>query len=202
MSGDYVPDRLYARLYQPWTLPESEWPLAKEDWDRVMAITALPWHGRVLDVGSGDGTLSALLCSRNPKVSDVACFEPDIAQGNRMLEFWGWRWKKLGRYDEFPHDYPGPFDCALCAEVLEHLTPEDGAALLKQIRGVMQPGGMLVVTTPIPGGSRAVYPGHINVMGYPRLRSMLHAAGFDARESEYIPARGDAIWLLVVAHAV
>lgn len=190
----YVPDRLYARLWQPWTLPAEEHPRCAEDWLRVTTIAALPWSGRILDVGAGDGTLGAFLCSRHPGVS-MNAVEPDTDQNRKAGRLWaGW---PIVRGRTWPN---GPFDGALCAEVLEHLDPDVMIDLLERIRFRVTPGGMCVFSVvPCPHGTRAAYPGHINLMTASELTQALEDAGYDVGDVRTI---GDpAIWTMAVAYA-
>jgi cyclopropane fatty-acyl-phospholipid synthase-like methyltransferase len=206
MASDYVPDHLFARLFQPWTLPESEWTLCKEDWARVDAICALPWKGRVLDVGSGDGTLAAMVCSRNPLVENIDCLEPDRKQWDKLDDNWGtWPLTILEDFDPF-QEYL--YDSALCCEVLEHLTPEAGLALLKQIKTACKPGAMVCVTVPCCDGSRAHYPGHIRLFEQEAIELVIKKSGLrlDWCGGVFTPGvfttyPAPPIWWMVSCHA-
>lgn len=195
MAPEYVPDHLYARLFKPWILPESEWPLCREDWQRVDAICALPWKGHLLDVGSGDGTLAAMVLSRNPLAECVTAIEPDRHQHERALRHWG-AWK-IGMRADIP---AGPFDGALCCEVLEHLTPDDGLALLTQIKAACKPGAMVCLTVPYDLGTRADYPGHVRRFHDNTFLTLIEAAGLSLMGYQAIP-QGEPIWLMAVCHA-
>jgi SAM-dependent methyltransferase len=68
----------------------------------------------------------------------------------------------LGRYEsldvseEFPHDYTdldqvrGPFDAVLCLEVVEHLPLAAFEPLLTRLCDLLEPGGVLILSTPNP----------------------------------------------------
>ena len=194
--GD-VPDRLFSRLFQPWTLPESEWPLCKEDWSRVDAICDLPWTGRVLDFGSGDGTLAAMVCARNPLVMFVDGI--DTYPNYRARTQWA-KSRMLGRWSRIPA-LRAHYDCALCCEVLEHLTPEEGHAALVAIKAVLKPKGFLCVTVPYRGGSRAIYPGHIRTFSKTSLMNDVRAAGFRGVSEYTIAPYAYPIWICATARA-
>lgn len=200
-TSDYVHDRLYARLFQPWTLPESEWPLCKEDWARVDAICDLPWQGRLLDFGSGDGTLAAMVCSRNPRVEFVACVEQDIDQRIVIQGRWTQnRWPMMG-YLTTPKP-EAQFDGALCCEVLEHLTPQDTYTVLCNIKRVLKPGAMLCVTVPTSHGSRAAYPGHVTMFSALGIADLVEMAGFTRKRCvRELPSLDNDVWYWVVAYA-
>jgi SAM-dependent methyltransferase len=200
-----IPDHLFSRLFQPWTLPESEWPLCKEDWARVDAITALPWQGRVLDVGSGDGTLGAMVVARHPEVEYIQRIEPDPQQ----IPQTGWM---CGRYwpvsTSFHACLERHFDGALCCEVLEHLTPEAGLALLKQIKTACKPGARVCVTVPCCDGSRAHYPGHIRLFEQEAIELVIKKSGLrlDWCGGVFTPGvfttyPAPPIWWMVSCHA-
>jgi 2-polyprenyl-3-methyl-5-hydroxy-6-metoxy-1,4-benzoquinol methylase len=196
-NTEYVPDRLFARLFQPWTLPESEWPLCKEDWARVDAITRLPWKGHLLDFGAGDGTLAAMVASRNPLVVKVRGVEQDRQQCLKADALWEARDWPVYAWNTLPtsQDYDG----ALCCEVLEHMTPEEGHEVFCDIRRVLKPGSMLCVTVPWESGTRAVYPGHVRQFSWALLGKMLREAGFTLDEKLSTDIKG--IWLMAVCHA-
>ena len=201
MDDTYVPDHLFARLFLPRTLPESEHPLCREDWARVKAICALPWHGRLLDVGSGDGALAGMVCGLNALVTHIDCYEPDPVQKDVWNPFvYGWMidWH-VGMFK--PKEgvaYTG----ALCCEVLEHVSPSDGLQILSNIKQACAPGAMICVTVPFSGGSRATYPGHIQKFTGDSLRAMLINAGLGEPRLSFIRPNPDkhATWIMAVCH--
>ena len=196
---EYVPDHLYERLFQPWTLPESEWPLCKEDWARVDAITALPWGYSVFDVGGGDGTLAALLTSRCPG-SHVWCYDPDESQIQKARERWI-DWPITFTHQPIPDCFEGKFSGALCCEVLEHMTPEEGHKVLCDIKRVLKAGAMLCVTVPNQAGPRAAYPGHVREFTVAELARTVADAGFTITDGDAIGGKIIPVWFMAVARA-
>jgi SAM-dependent methyltransferase len=97
---------------------------------------------RALDLGCGDGRLSAELAALKLFGADVS---PLALERARM---------RLGadaQLVETDPDVPLPledsqFDLVLCAETLEHV--RDVQLFLSEIRRVLRPGGTLAVTTP------------------------------------------------------
>ena len=202
--SEYVADRLFSRLIQPWTLPKSDWRLCIEDWARVTAIIALPWSGRILDVGSGDGTLAATLLSVNPNVRFIEGVEQDPLQVERAFTLW------VDFVDPWPvtFDTEWPeagerFDGVLLCEVLEHMNPHDGAGLMVRALTCCTPGALVCVTVPSAGGSRAEYPGHVRKFTADSLRvDMINAGTTEPRLSFIQPDPDEhAIWIMGVAHA-
>lgn len=190
--SEYVPDRLYERLFQPWRFRAPDWPLCQEDWTRVDTITRFPWCGSLVDFGSGDGTLAAMVCSRNPLVYRVELVEQDASQTMKALH----RWKEWPLYEA--HNWTTlDYDGALCCEVLEHLTPEEGERVLLDIKRALKPGAMICATVPCAGGSRDMYPGHIRSFDEFALRDELDRLGF----GKIVSFRIDRIWYGVTALA-
>jgi SAM-dependent methyltransferase len=97
--------------------------------------------GRALDVGCGDGRLSALLDAGSVTLADVSPVALERARrrlpGARVVEIDPDATLPLG---------DGAFDLVLCAETIEHV--RDVQLLLSEIRRVLVPGGRLALTTP------------------------------------------------------
>jgi len=95
-------------------------------------------HGRVLDVGAGQGALSRRLLELGYQVD--AC---DLVPDNFRLEEVECR--RVWADCTLPFE-PATFDAAMAVEVVEHV---DGhRAFFAQIARVLKPGGVLVFTTP------------------------------------------------------
>jgi SAM-dependent methyltransferase len=82
-------------------------------------------------------------------------------------------WKKL------EDDYT-PFDVAVCFEVIEHMSVEDGDRLLAGIFGLLRPGGVAYLSTPVFDGLAAA--NHIHEYTIPELRQHIEGAGFRVLE--------------------
>jgi SAM-dependent methyltransferase len=97
---------------------------------------------RVLDVGCGDGYLSAILSARGYRVTGVerrGGYTSDFPGGVELVE----ADLELGLPVE------GAYDHVICADILEHLRrPQD---LLRDVRRVLAPGGRLVASLPNSG---------------------------------------------------
>jgi len=122
-----------------WRLvPEDPGPPAAELADFVQGL------GRVdaaLDLGCGDGRLSALLDAEQLTLADVS--DVALERAARRLP--------AARTVALEPDAPLPlpdnaFDLVLCAETIEHV--RDVQLLLSEVRRVLRPGGRLAVTTP------------------------------------------------------
>ncbi|MEN8152260.1 MAG: methyltransferase domain-containing protein, partial [Planctomycetota bacterium] len=87
---------------------------------------------RILEVGGGPNPRAARLAS-SVRDATVVTVDPDPAAAADHATV---------------DDAEGPFDLALCLETIEHLSLEDGRALLEAVRERMAPGGSLLVSTP------------------------------------------------------
>ena len=115
----------------------------------VEFVRSLGPVGRALDLGCGDGRLSAELQATELTLADVSPLALERAQ-RRLPD---------ARVQELEPDAPlpfgdGEFDLVLCAETLEHV--RDVQLLLSEARRVLRTGGTLAITTPANGGSTAM----------------------------------------------
>ena len=143
---------------------------------------------RALDLGCGDGCLSAELGALKLFAADVS---PVALERARM---------RLGadaQIVETDPDAPlpledSPFDLVLCAETLEHV--RDVQLFLSAIRRVLRPGGTLAVTTPAHSrltGLKLVVRGfkngfdplspHLRFFSKRSLARLLGELGYDVR---------------------
>ena len=96
-------------------------------------------------------TLAARLISQGSRVLDVGA-------GDRSLEE---KLRRVGLAVEYVSVDPGggadfatvaeakgPFDAAFLFEVVEHLEPDAGLDLVRSVKEVLKPGGLLLVSTP------------------------------------------------------
>lgn len=97
--------------------------------------------GKILDVGCGEGDLFARLPGRVVGVdSNRGQIERIRAEGHdaRLC-------------DVTALDFPdGTFSAVACRNVIEHLSPEAARAMVSEIVRVLEPGGTLVLVTPMP----------------------------------------------------
>jgi SAM-dependent methyltransferase len=123
-----------------YTFKPSRWS------SHTLLLGALPPDGagrRVLDVGCGPGYLASLLAERGYRVTGIEQPGPYTASFPAAVE--------LVEAD-LDHGLPalsGQFDYILCADILEHLRRPE--ILLRQLRAVLAPGGVLVASLPNSG---------------------------------------------------
>ena len=102
---------------------------------------------RVLDVGCGSGVVANHLASL-PVAECVAVDGNSAAVSFGQAQFTRTNLRFVhALVDEL--DLPdGYFDSACCLELVEHLYPEQGEALLRSLGRLVRPGGRLLITTP------------------------------------------------------
>ena len=153
----------------------------------VRFVEGLPAVDRALDLGCGDGRLTAHLAAGAVTAADVSSVAlaraRDRVPGARIV----------GLQPEAPLPFSdGSFDLVLCAETIEHV--RDVQRLLSETRRVLRTGGTLAVTTPAHGrltGLRVVLGGferpfdplspHLRFFSRRSLRELLDGMGFDVR---------------------
>ena len=135
---------------------------------------------RALDIGCGDGRLTADLDAAELTAADVSAVALGRARG-RLPE---------ARLVELEPDAPlpfgdGEFDLALLAETLEHV--HDVQLLLSEARRVLRPGGTLAITTPATRPlMRPPHPlsPHLRFLTRRSLARLLDELGFDVQSLE------------------
>ena len=147
-------------------------PRELTDW-----IASLDPAARALDLGCGDGALSAAVRADRLTLADVSPVALARA-GKRLPE---------AEAVELEPDAPlpfadGSFDLVVCTETLEHV--RDVQLLLSEIRRVLEPGGRLAITTPAHGAMIATpdpLSPHLRFLTKRTLRELLDRMGFDVR---------------------
>jgi SAM-dependent methyltransferase len=141
----------------------------------VEFVRGLGRAGRALDVGCGDGRLTAELDAAELTAADVSPVALDRARprltGARIVE--------LEPDAPLPFD-DGSFELVLAAETVEHV--RDVQLLLSEIRRVLAPGGELALTTPAtPALVRPEHPFSPHLRRFTRrsLRRALDELGFE-----------------------
>jgi SAM-dependent methyltransferase len=135
---------------------------------------------RALDVGCGDGRLTAELDAAALTAADVSALALERAAA------------RLPRATlvELEPDTPLPledaaFDLVLCAETVEHV--RDVQLFLSELRRVLRPGGELALTTPAArplGCPEDPLSPHLRRFTRRSLRRVLEQLGFDPRSLE------------------
>ena len=112
-------------------------------------VPQLDLEGRrkLLDIGGGGGTYSALIARHNPEISCTVIDLPGVvAVANELIAEQG----LSDRVKTIPGDYhtvhlPGGHDAAIFFGVLHQESPEAISALLKRVFEALEPGGIVYV---------------------------------------------------------
>jgi SAM-dependent methyltransferase len=138
-------------------------PLVKKEMDRLSQIVG-DGH-RILEVGAGDRRFGKRLQAMRTGI-EYRSFDIDRATEQDYY-----------RID----DIEGTFDCIYAFEVIEHLTPEEGLTLLRGLRGLMRPEGVLLLGTPNLYHPHRYWGDltHKTPYKYEELGGLLMMAGFD-----------------------
>jgi SAM-dependent methyltransferase len=136
---------------------------------------------RALDVGCGDGRLTALLDARALTAADVSA----VALERAAARLPGAARVELDPDAPFPlHD--AAFDLVLCAETVEHV--RDVQLFLSEIRRILRPGGELALTTPAArslGRPEDPFSPHLHRFTRRSLARVLGVLGFELRSLEH-----------------
>ncbi len=141
--------------------------------------------GRALDLGCGDGRLSVAVPAGELLLADVS----DLALARAARRLPDARTVALAPDAPLPLE-DGAVELVLCAETLEHVRDVQG--LLSECRRVLEPRGVLAVSTPAHGRAtalRAAAAGfervsdplspHLRFLSARSLAGLLDDAGFD-----------------------
>jgi SAM-dependent methyltransferase len=164
---------------------------------RLEAVRALvdPQPGeRVLDLGCAAGAVSHFLSTLGCETVGVDAEPRAVDKARELfpdLQF------QLANVARLPFD-EASFDKAVAADLVEHLDDDSFAAMLRETRRVLRPGGTLSIYTPNPKHpierlkSRnlilAENPTHIGLRTERRLEDMLGSAGFDVEVVTWRPS--------------
>ena len=154
------------------------------------------WVGaRVLEIGSGIGNLSAFLLDRERLVLTDTREEYLDRLRQRFAEHRNVAVERL----YLPNEHGGlagqRFDTIICLNVLEHVDDDIGS--LVAIRGMLAPGGRLVLLVPaLPGlyGTMDRALGHHRRYKRRALADLLRATGYAVAHIEYFNLAGVPGW--------
>ena len=129
--------------------------------NRWAAAHALPLPGRVLEVGTGKGRVTALLARRLQRLTTIEIEKEAVRQAKLHCQYEGVRRKIRFIVGDAEH-LPFPdrtFDSIVSANVLHHM--KRPYRILAEILRVVRPGGKIVLTDPDNSGLKAMDRMHV-----------------------------------------
>jgi len=140
---DRPPDDPHWRLYL-----RGQYELARLSAPEVAKALKLPSEPKsLLDVAGGHGWFSAELCRRHPGLTATVLDLPgSVAAGREIIEEAGMSDRvRFVEGDLASADLGGPYDAALCFNIVHHLSAEQNLALLRRLHEALKPGGTVAV---------------------------------------------------------
>ena len=121
---------------------------------RVQVATPhIPEGSRLLDVGCADGHLLRAVKGR---IRDGVGIDPDATPTSGARGTSGGEFRIVrGNFPDGLAD-PGPFDVITMLAVFEHFTEADRPRVVEACRGLLRPGGRVVITVPAAAVDRIV----------------------------------------------
>jgi 2-polyprenyl-6-hydroxyphenyl methylase/3-demethylubiquinone-9 3-methyltransferase len=173
----------------------------------------LPERARVLDIGCGNGALTAAWAMGEWDVTAVDLSESGIAHAKASHPKIAFHRMPVGP-ELVEHFGESSFDAVVSAEVVEHLySPRD---LTESAFRLLRDGGMLILTTPYNGYLKSLVPaaagtmdrhwtvlcdgGHIKFWSWETIQCLLAEAGFIAPEFRGV-GRLPFLWKSMVVRA-
>lgn len=149
-----------------------------------------PYPLKILDIGSGAGSLSIYLASKGNKVLGIDISKKAVVvgiQSARELGLKNVKFKKM----QFPEEIKTntKFDMILFTEVIEHL--KDDALAIKKINRLLKTEGLLIISTPsITAPLHRLHltqrfdkeVGHLRRYSLTQLKNILKSNGFKILE--------------------
>ena len=139
-------------------------------------------YQHALDAGCGRGLYTRILLKRAQKVSAIDYSEDHIDTLKRRLGHLPQLSLQVGSADNLPFD-DEQFDLVLHCEVLEHI--ENDKKVLSEIFRVLQPGGRLILSVPVPPAP--YYDSEHVREGYTleQISQLLQDSGFEILRHQY-----------------
>jgi 2-polyprenyl-3-methyl-5-hydroxy-6-metoxy-1,4-benzoquinol methylase len=143
-DGTYARDQLFCRD------PVIAWSHTSRF--RMARRLVTPFQGRtLLDYGCGDGTFLALVEDLFPTAVGAELDPGQIARcSERLGSVSGLTFRLIDEVGRTPAG--GRFDVVTCMEVLEHCVNESRERLLRDIRRLIRPDGVVIISVPIEIG--------------------------------------------------
>ena len=180
--------RIYAEIYDgdtssPPTKADVRPPSARRR-KRLALYSSIigSGHEAILELGCGTGDLTCVLAGLAQQVVaiDMSSAALSIArQRTEQLPVKLVPRVQLVRMNAVKPEFnKSSFDYAVSTSMIEHLHPEDVDTHLREVCGLLKPGGRYLVWCPNRLGHHKERPDHLSMMSYDELVSRMRAAGF------------------------
>jgi 2-polyprenyl-3-methyl-5-hydroxy-6-metoxy-1,4-benzoquinol methylase len=148
MSEPLIAEGAYARkqIYCPSRLVR--WSHTSR-FSRARALTAPHAGGRLLDYGCGDGTFLALVHDLFPGAVGADVNAAQTVDAARRLRGLRLTFVAAAALDE---SHTSVYDVVTCMEVLEHCLDDERQRVVAELRRLVRPGGVVVISAPIEVG--------------------------------------------------
>ena len=163
---------------------------------RVVLNELPPPPATVLDVGCGDGRISAEILRQGYAVTGIDYLELSIQYAKTMVP--EGKFFVADLRDDLVENFglnKGQFDAVVMVEVYEHIPPEDCAVVLANVYNILRMEGTLIISVP----SKLLPPSKLHYRHFDRgeFEQELEVAGFQIRKMIYQHHMGDfTSWLL------
>ena len=168
-------------------------PFTQARYDSVLAASAAVRPQRVLDLGCGDGALTAMLARRGSTVIGLDLSELGVSLASAKMREAGCPSPLLrGDAQALPFA-AGSFDLIVAVDVIEHV-PE-ASTLVSEVVRCLAPGGLFVVSTPQRVTNVPIDREHVREFYADELGDLLAAGLNDVRVAETHPlAFAEIFW--------
>jgi SAM-dependent methyltransferase len=159
--------------------PGLDWPdVSCEHWHRYLWAAGQVAGLRVLDLACGEGYGSALLARTAARVTGIDSSADAIAHAARTYRAANLRFVQ-GRAGHVPIAEESCVDVIVSFETIEHLDAEEQRRLIAEARRLLQPSGVLLISTPEPAHynvGREPNVHHVHELGRAEFEALLRGA--------------------------
>lgn len=167
--------------------------------DNVLAIATPKPTDRVVDLGCGWGTFEWVLGGKVREIVGVDFSARSVEICNQRLAEEGTPGVRFVQADAGDTGLAGgEFDVVICADLFEHLYPDDSARVAREAFRLLRPGGLFSVWTPHRGHLLEILknnrillkpdPSHVDYKSMVVLTELVRDAGFEIERSYYAPS--------------
>jgi 2-polyprenyl-3-methyl-5-hydroxy-6-metoxy-1,4-benzoquinol methylase len=187
---DSIPDGHYDRVLREGSAIRRLWHLSK--FERVLDYLPTRRGQALLDIGCFAGTfLSMADPERFSRQLGVDILPRQVEYANARYGTPQRQFQSLRSITDLA-GIEQRFDCVTLIEVIEHLAPAEIQTLLANVARLLEPGGILVVTTPNYASTWPILEQILNRVGDVNYEEQhitrFHAFGFERRLAEIYPS--------------